>query len=83
MRFWNCVITGNHDYWYLWLEAPYFGRNLMTILGHVIVDDHGSKGADYRNSCALSGGGDLRCVHWKFFRKAHRFSVEYVTQQPD
>jgi hypothetical protein len=31
----NCVITGNHDYWYLWLEAFYFGRYLMTIhLGH-------------------------------------------------
>jgi hypothetical protein len=47
----NCVITGNHDYWYLWLEAFYFGRDLMTIhLGHVVIDDHGSNRADCRNS---------------------------------
>jgi ABC-type thiamine transport system ATPase subunit len=31
----------------------------------------------------LNGLLELRCVHWKFFRKGHRFPVEYVTQQPD
>src|ERR1019366_8043028 len=56
--FWNRVVTGNHDYRYLWLEALYFSCNLMTIhLGHVVVNDHGSNRADCRNSSALSGGG--------------------------
>jgi hypothetical protein len=42
----------------LWLEAFYFGRNLMTIhLGHVVVDDYGCNRADCRNSYPLPGGG--------------------------
>ena len=31
----------------------------------------------------LNGLLNLRCIHWKFFRKAHRSSVKHVTQQPD
>jgi len=42
----NLVFTGNHDYWNLWLEALYFGGNLMPIhLGHVVVNDHCGKSA--------------------------------------
>jgi len=56
--FWNLVVTGNHDYWHSWPEALYFGGNLMPIhLGHVVVDDHGSKRADRRNLQAVSSGG--------------------------
>src|ERR1035441_1072917 len=48
--FWNRVVTGKHHYWHLWLEALYFGRKLKTIhFRHVVVDDHGSNLADYRN----------------------------------
>jgi hypothetical protein len=31
----------------------------------------------------LNGLLNLRGVHWKFFRKAHRSSIKRVTQQPD
>jgi hypothetical protein len=43
-KFWNPVVTGNHNDWNLWLELLYFVRDLMPVhLGHVVVDDHGSR----------------------------------------